>query len=61
MAETIFWDKAGIETRKAVCELAGWRTHKDKITKMGLTIARTNWNELSEVVQKILLRHGVQK
>jgi hypothetical protein len=57
--ETIRWDYSGFETRKAVCELVGWRNKKGNATPTGLKIARTSWEKLSEAAKNVLIRHGI--
>lgn len=55
----IRWDSEGFYTRKAIVELCGWCSKKYLATKIGLRIARTNWNDLTPAAKNVLIAHGV--
>ena len=59
MKEPIRWNTEGINVRKAVCELVGWRTQKGRITKRGEEIARTCWEDLTPAARTVLTQHGI--
>ena len=60
MATIIKWNNEGIETRRAVAELMGWRTKQGKITRTGERIAKTNWENLTPSAREVLTRHGIE-
>jgi len=59
MVDVIKWDASGLSVRLAVVELVGWCNHKGHVTPTGMRIARTAWDDLSQAVKNILLRHGI--
>ena len=59
MKKTIQWSKTGKPIRGAVCELAGWKTKTGKITRTGVRIAKTEWQELTPAAKRVLTAHGI--
>jgi hypothetical protein len=53
------WDNSGLALKMAVCDILGWRTHTGKITRTGIRIATSKWNELTTSAREVLTRHGV--
>ena len=58
--EIIKWSASGLPTRKAVCELCGWRNTKGHATPMGLRIANTEWEHLTSAARNVLRNHGIE-
>lgn len=61
MKELIKWDLAGPKERQAVLELIGFKTNKGIISRDGIRIKERNYDEQSDVVKEIFVKHGILK